>query len=52
MGGPGSVKLWVTAGYGQSDYIHMTGEGYRMVGEMIVNALLELQHNEQARENR
>jgi lysophospholipase L1-like esterase len=51
MGGPGSVKLWVTAGYGQSDYIHMTGEGYRMVGEMIVNSLLELQQNEQAREN-
>lgn len=51
MGGAGSVKLWVTAGYGQSDYIHMTGEGYRMVGEMIVNSLLELQNNEQAREN-
>jgi lysophospholipase L1-like esterase len=41
----------VTAGYGQSDYIHMTGEGYRMVGETIVNALLELQQNEQARED-
>jgi lysophospholipase L1-like esterase len=52
MGGPGSVKLWVTAGYGQTDYIHMTGEGYRMIGEMIVNSLLELQENEQARENR
>jgi lysophospholipase L1-like esterase len=51
MGGPGSVKLWVTAGYGQTDYIHMTGEGYRMIGEMIVNSLLELQENEQAREN-
>lgn len=51
MGGAGSVKLWVTAGYGQTDYIHMTGEGYRLVGETIVNGLLERQ-NEQARENR
>lgn len=52
MGGPGSVKLWVTAGYGQSDYIHMTGEGYRLTGESIVNALLAREkRNEQAREN-
>jgi lysophospholipase L1-like esterase len=56
MGGAGSVKLWVTAGYGQADYIHMTGDGYRLVGETIANALLanavlETQ-NEQARENR
>ncbi len=50
QGGAGSVKLWVTAGYGQADYIHLTGEGYRLVGETIVNALLEKQ-NEQAREN-
>lgn len=40
MGGVGSVKLWVTAGYGQQDYIHMTGDGYRLVGETIANALL------------
>ena len=50
MGGTGSVKLWVTAGYGQTDYIHMTGDGYRLVGETIVKALVETQ-NEQAREN-
>jgi len=63
MGGPGSVKLWVTAGYGQADYIHMTGEGYRLTGESIVNALLEREkrhertredqaRKDQARENR
>jgi lysophospholipase L1-like esterase len=55
QGGPGAVKLWVTAGYGQADYIHLTGEGYRLVGEsivnaLLVNALLERQ-NEQARKN-
>jgi lysophospholipase L1-like esterase len=41
MGGPGAIRRWVAAGYAQTDYIHMTGEGYRMVGEMIVTALLE-----------
>ena len=52
MGGPGAVKLWVTAGYGQADYIHMTGEGYRLTGESIVNALLEREkRHEQARED-
>jgi lysophospholipase L1-like esterase len=50
MGGPGSIRLWVTAGYGQADYIHMTGEGYRIVGDLIVNSFLENQ-NEQARQN-
>jgi lysophospholipase L1-like esterase len=55
QGGAGAVKLWVTAGYGQTDYIHLTGEGYRLVGEtivnaLLVNALLEKQ-NEQARKN-
>jgi lysophospholipase L1-like esterase len=41
MGGPGAIRRWVTAGYAQADYVHMTGEGYRMLGEMIVTALLE-----------
>jgi lysophospholipase L1-like esterase len=51
MGGPGAVKLMVTAGYGQADFIHMTGEGYRLTGETIVNALearREERNNEQA----
>jgi lysophospholipase L1-like esterase len=53
MGGPGAVKLWVTAGYGQADYIHMTGEGYRLTGESIVNALLEREkRHEQAKQDR
>lgn len=55
MGGPGSVKQWVTAGYAQADYIHMTGEGYRLIGETLVNSLLPPQGDkpiEQTRENR
>jgi len=51
MGGPGAIRRWVAAGYAQADYIHMTGEGYRMTGEMIVTALLEKRQDEQAREN-
>jgi lysophospholipase L1-like esterase len=39
MGGPGIVKRWVTAGLSQADYIHLTGAGYRMIGEMIFNQL-------------
>ena len=50
MGGPGAIRTWVTAGYAQTDYIHMTGEGYRLLGEMLVTSLLE-KHDEQARED-
>ena len=39
MGGPGIVKRWVTAGLAQADYIHMTSEGYRMLGKMVVDAI-------------
>ena len=39
MGGPGSVSRWVRAGLGQGDYIHMTGEGYRLVGKMLTDDL-------------
>ena len=35
MGGPGSANLWVRAGYGQQDHIHLTPEGYRLAGRMI-----------------
>jgi len=39
MGGPGIIKRWVTAGLAQADYIHMTGEGYRMSGTLIFEQL-------------
>ena len=35
MGGAGSTSLWVRAGYGQQDHIHLTPEGYRLAGRMI-----------------
>ncbi|HYA16550.1 MAG TPA: GDSL-type esterase/lipase family protein [Bryobacteraceae bacterium] len=35
MGGAGMVKRWVTAGLAQTDYIHLTAEGYRMLGQYL-----------------
>lgn len=40
MGGPGSVRQWVQAGLGQGDYVHLTGAGYRMVGDMLFQELM------------
>jgi len=39
MGGPRSVLNWVTAGFGQRDYIHLTGDGYRLTAQMLLTAL-------------
>ena len=39
MGGPGMVKRWVTAGLAQTDYIHLTAEGYKMLGEYLFGQL-------------
>jgi lysophospholipase L1-like esterase len=39
MGGPGIVKRWVLAGWSQQDYIHLTSEGYRMLGKMVFDAI-------------
>jgi len=46
LGGSGAIRRWVMAGYAQGDYIHMTGEGYDMVGKMIVTALLDKSRGE------
>ena len=40
MGGPGSVKQWVQAGLSQADYVHFTGAGYRLVGDMLMEELM------------
>lgn len=40
MGGPGSVRQWVQAGLGQGDYVHLTGAGYRLVGDMLFEELM------------
>jgi lysophospholipase L1-like esterase len=39
MGGPGIIKRWVVAGWAQQDYIHMTADGYRMIGKMVFDSL-------------
>jgi len=40
MGGPGSVRQWVQAGLSQADYVHFTGAGYRLVGDMLTDELM------------
>ncbi len=40
MGGPGSVRRWVSAGLSQPDHIHMTGTGYRLVGKLLFEELM------------
>jgi len=40
MGGPGSIRTWVSAGYAQGDYIHMTTAGYQLLGRTLLNDLL------------
>lgn len=40
MGGKGSMADWVTAGLAQSDRVHFTGPGYRMVGDAVFRDLM------------
>jgi lysophospholipase L1-like esterase len=40
MGGPGSVRQWVQAGLSQGDYVHFTGAGYRLIGDMLIEELM------------
>jgi len=40
MGGAGSVRQWVQAGLAQGDYTHLTGQGYRMVGDMLFSEIM------------
>ena len=41
MGGPGSMALWQEAGLAQSDKVHCTPNGYRLVGDLLFDAILE-----------
>ncbi len=45
MGGPRIVTQWVIAGLGQADYVHLTGEGYRLIGNLLFTQL-EKAHSE------
>ena len=39
MGGPGIITRCVEAGLSQPDYVHLTAEGYRLVGKMVFDQL-------------
>lgn len=39
MGGPRATELWVRAGLGQGDFIHLTGDGYRLLGKALLDEL-------------
>lgn len=41
MGGFGSMQDWTAAGLGQSDKVHFTAEGYRLLGDLLFNAIME-----------
>jgi lysophospholipase L1-like esterase len=40
MGGKGSIAQWVSAGMAQSDHVHFTGPGYRMLGDAVFRDLM------------
>lgn len=39
MGGKGAMKQWVWAGMAQHDYVHFTGQGYRLLGAALYKEL-------------
>ncbi len=41
MGGRGSMARWVAAGLARSDWVHLTPEGYELLGDRLVEALLQ-----------
>lgn len=41
MGGKGSMKQWVYAGLAQGDFVHLTGPGYKLLGESMYGLLME-----------
>lgn len=41
MGGKGSMRRWVLAGFAQADHVHLTRAGYRRIGEALFRDLME-----------
>lgn len=41
MGGMGSMAAWQQAGLAQGDKIHFTTEGYKLLGDMLFDALMD-----------
>lgn len=40
MGGKGSMRQWVNAGFAQRDFVHFTAPGYRMIGESLYDLMM------------
>ncbi|MBL0128067.1 MAG: hypothetical protein IPP83_11560 [Flavobacteriales bacterium] len=41
MGGQGSIRIWENNGLAKSDRVHMTREGYTILGDLLFSALME-----------
>jgi len=41
MGGYGGSKRWVRSGLMQSDHVHFTSAGYRLIGDLLYNAIID-----------
>jgi lysophospholipase L1-like esterase len=40
MGGKGSMRNWVLAGFAQHDYVHFLGQGYRLLGNTLFKDMM------------
>lgn len=40
MGGLGSSTRWVRSGLMQSDHVHFTSSGYKLIGDLLYNAII------------
>ncbi len=41
MGGAGSMARWQEAGLAQGDKVHFTTEGYRLIGDLLFDAIMD-----------
>ncbi len=41
MGGLGSCKTWQKHGYAKTDKIHLTSDGYNLMGNLMFSALIK-----------
>ena len=41
MGGYGSMSVWYAAGLAQGDEVHFTPDGYRLVGDLLFDAIMK-----------
>ena len=40
MGGYGSMSVWMEAGLAKSDEVHFTADGYRLIGDLMFDAIM------------